>query len=610
MRSRYLWLLGALFLMGVGCADSAKSPSEPTPDGGMIIPDPDAAVTPQPDMGEGPVVPGSRELVIDGDINVIVFYGETRQLPVFYRRADGSPVPAARVTATMLDMNGAEANSIEGSRLRTLSATTDANGRAVFDLQGGNLPVDFQVRATAPGAADVFWNAFVSQPGQGTLQVRVNFDEANSRYGFVDVTKTRITLFDNQNCAALDRTPTDLLGALLEQFIDPFNAVRNRATVRELGDGATFAVAVQGQTSTNATITFGCTDNVTIVGGEVTDVEVDLRDLPIQFKGLYLVESQFDLTSILTNSENDTLNTVGTVLRVIGAIGGGIGDGEYPRGNAIIDLICEYADIGDGTCATIRGFGARLIDEVINNTIPMDVLNVLNIIGDIYRIVSEFTIVGEFEFINAFPDENNMLAGNDHRWQAFQFVWRNNCPFNTLEECTRTFGNQELGLDRRAIAGVFDAELNGAEMHIMPHSMTLKYGVIILGLAETWIIPAILNSQGPITLEDLFNTLIPCEDVNDALSGNPQSGLCEEVFVQALSELLVDQISRLEFDLDQFNLEGWVTPADTTGSLSIDSMPDGEWSGTVTIGGNDLVFEGSFRGCLRGGPDQPCDLPE
>lgn len=608
--SRYMWLLGVVLAYGVGCADSAKSPSEPLPDGGFI-PTPDAT----PDMGTGetdmgPIVPGSRELLIDGDINIIVFFGETKQLPVFYRRSDGSAVPGARITATLLDMNGQEVNSIEGSRLRTLSATTDANGRAVFDLQGGNLPVDFQVKATAAGAADVFWNAFVTQPGQGTLQVKATFDEATSRYGYVDLSRARITLFDNQNCTALNRTPTELLGALLEEYINPFNAVRNQATIRELGDGARFSVAVQGQTATDATVTFGCVDNVAIVGGQVTTVDVPLTDLPIQFKGVYLVESQFDLTSLLNNAENDTLRTVGAVLRVVGAIGGGIGDGEYPRGNAIIDLICDYADLGDGTCATIRGFGARLIDEVINNTIPAQVLDVLNIIGDIYRIVSELTIVGEFEFINAFPDADNMLAGNDHRWQAFKFVWRNNCPFNTLEECTRTFGNQELGLDRRAIAGVFDAELEGAQMHIMPHSMTLKYGVIILGLAETWIIPSILNTQGPVTIEDLLNTLIPCEDVNDALSGNPQSGLCEDVFVQALSELLVDQISRLEFDLDQFNLEGWVTPGDTTGDLSIDSLPDGEWTGTVTIGGDDFTFDGTFRGCVRSGADQPCDLPE
>lgn len=609
LRNRYTWLLGVLLLLGAGCADSAKSPGEEADGGQIIPPDPDMGVAPMPDMDTGPIVPGSRELLIDGDINVIVFFAETKQLPVFYRRSDGTPVPAARVTATILDANGQEVNSIEGSRLRTLSATTDANGRAVFDLQGGNLPVDFQVKATAPGAADVFWNIFVSQPGQGSLNVRVNFDENNSRYQFGDIAKARVTLFDNQNCAALARTPTELLGALLAEEINPFNAVRNRINIRDLGDGAQFAVAVQGQASNDGTLTFGCTDNISIVGGQVAEAVVDLNDLPIQFKGVFLVESQFDLTSILNNSENDTLRTVGTVLGVVGAIGGGVGDGEYPRGNAIIDLICEYADIGDGTCATIRGFGARLIDEVINNIIPMEVLDVLNIIGDIYRIVSEFTIIGEFEFISQFPDMDNMLRGNDHRWQAFKFVWRNNCPFNTLEECTRTFGNQELGLDRRAIAGVFDAELEGAEMHIMPHSMTLKYGLIILGLAESWIIPSILNSQGPVTIADLLNTLIPCEDVNDALSGNPQSGLCEEVFVEALSELLVEQISRLEFDLDQFNLEGWVTPADSNGSLAIDSLPQGTWSGTVSIGGNDLVFDGSFRGCLRPGPDQECELP-
>jgi hypothetical protein len=205
-----------------------------------------------------------------------------------------------------------------------------------------------------------------------------------------------------------------------------------------------------------------------------------------------------------------------------------------------------------------------------------------------------------------------MLSGNDNRWQKFRFTWRNGCPMNDPAMCTREFTIGDLDVDRRPIAGVFNGRLEGLDLNIESHGLNVKYGVILLGIAETWVIPAILGQPvgQRIGLDEVLATLLPCQQINDFF-GDPNSGLCEDVLVAALTEILIEQLVELDVDVDQFQLRGTVQPLDTDGDLSIDTLSGGIWNGSIDFGGDmPIPFDGCFNGCRDQECAEECSLPQ
>ena len=595
-------------LGAIACSDSSGSGKDEA-DAGPMSPGPDA----MPGPG-GPGGPSARELVIDGAFDRLIAPGQTIPLVVaLVQGAARTPVTNERVNAAVIDSaNQEQPTGVEGTGLTVTTVNTDTTGRATFQLQSlaAARPATFRVRAQVEGAAPVFWNIVVAREGTGGLSVQVTYNCASRRYDYNDIAKTRISVFANQACAAVNVGGGPLPPAQFAIEISPYNDVQNRVSISDLAEGQVLAIVAQGITATDGVITSGCLDMVQVMSGQLTPVTIDMCDLNLEYKGIFLVENEFDLAAVLDESENETLQTVGTMLELIAAVGGGVGDNpETARGDAVVDLICEFADFSEGLCDVVRGFGARIIHELIELYVPPQVLDVLNILGDIYRIASEFTLIGELEFIQPRPDAAGVLTGNDNRWLKFRFIWRNGCPFPTIEECTREFTVGELGLDRRALAGAFDADATPADLHIRSHGITVHYGALMLALAEHWIIPTVLGVQGPVTLEDMLGDLIPCQDINAALpGGNPNSGLCEDILVDALSRVARQQLERLEFSPEQFRLEGNVTTADSDGDLRIDQLVNGVWNGTVDLG-TPIAFPGTFRGCRRPAPGMNCELP-
>jgi hypothetical protein len=353
-------------------------------------------------------------------------------------------------------------------------------------------------------------------------------------------------------------------------------------------------------------------DGVSIVGGQIVDVEIPAIDLPLEFKGVFSTVNKFDLTDLLRSTENSTLNTVADVLDVLRILGSGDGD----RGEAIVRLFCDLVNIGDGICGVVEAIGGRLVDRIIDEFVPPEVVRVITIISDILSIVQRMTTIGEIEFTQSGPDAMQVIMGTDNRWQKFRFTWRNGCDMG--DGCVREFTIGNLDEERRPIAGTFVSRLDslvdddtGEEeltLVIEPHGLNFRYGIIILGIAEQWIIPAIVNQPGPITLEELLGDLLPCMRIND-LVGDPNSGLCEDVLVAGLSEVLYDQIGRLNFEPGAFRLEGTVLPIDEDGDLVIDTLQNGNWTGSIAIGDDIFNFGGCFEGCRPEG-GMPCEPVE
>ncbi len=594
-------LASFLALFALACSDSSSSGGGgETPADDMGVGPVGDAAPPAADMGGGgPLPPGARELQIVGERRLLVPLSSMSTLTVRYVDANGG-VPNARISFTQADGDGMPApGGVEGSGLSSLNTTTDANGQATVSFVAGPRPVSMRVTASAEGAAPVTWEIAVATPGTGGLSVTVNYDTMTGRYDYPQIARARVDLFTGQTCEQLRLSATNLLGAQFSANIEPYDEVDKSAT---LGDLGTETVTVTGvlQNANNAVVAFGCQEGVTIDEGMLKEVAVDATDLPLEFKGRYTVVSAFDLTALLEQSENETLNRVADVLEVVRVLGNG--DGE--RGMAVVQLFCDLITDNDTLCTIAERIGGPIVDNVFENNAPRALLDVLTVLSDLVEIAGNLTIVGEMEFVASYPTPEGLLPGNENRWQKLRFDWNNGCPPG--EMCTREFTFGDLEVDRRPVAGPFDGQIEGVRMNISEHSMTLHYGSILLGLATQWLIPAITGTDGPVTVEEVLDTLIPCEPINDAV-GDPDSGLCEDVLVAALSDILIEQIGNLTFDGDgAFRLNGSMEPQDADGDLVVDTLALGVWTANISFGGSPTVIDGCFTGCRPGGDGTPC----
>ncbi len=595
MTSRRLAALCAATILALACSDATDVQS--ATDAG---PNADVPVGGDTGTNNNPPPVGARELrQPDNRLDYLVFHDQTVDLVVEYVGSTGG-IPNANVTATLLTEQGQDSGgNVEGSVLQSQRVSTDASGRAIFTLQAGARDASMKVRISAQDAADLTFTVTVGREGAGALAVRVTYDTNGGRYAYADFAQARVFLFDRDNCATLATQAADLGGAYFElPAISPFNEVDNATSARDLDDGVSFQVAAVAENEAGGVIAFGCLDGVSVIGGDVRSIEVPLGDLDLEFKGVYSVVHRFDLTDILANSENSTLATVARVLEVLQIVGDG---GE--RGDALVSLFCDIANISEGTCNLIDGVGARLINEVIERTVPENVLRVFTILSDVISIFSDLTVVGEIQLESVAGD--GRIPGNDNRWQKFRWTWRDGCPAG--ENCTREFALGDLQVDDRPIYGTFDAALEGATLRIESHSVNFRYGLIILEMAQNWLLPRLLDppSNQRVTVEEMLGAILPCAAINEGLTGDANDDICEQVLVASLAEIIVDQIGALEFAADEFTIEGTVIPVDSDGDLVIDQLSMGQWSGSVAISDPPFAFQGCFEGCRPGA--EPCE---
>lgn len=569
-----------------GCSDATDAGTADTGASGG-----DAGVN--PGDGGGPPVVGARTLEIVGSAALAAGFDSMIQLQVRYRGVD-APVSGANLDAIMLDEQGNDVSGpgFEGTILQSRRAATDNQGLANFQVNTGARAANVRVQISAPETSPVTFAVTVLREGTGGINVRVTYDESAGRYAYADLAAAQVHLFDVQDCATLRGSAANLQGAYFTlSEIAPFNEIDNAASAGDLDEGATFQVAATATNASGGVVAFGCLDGVSVTGGEVKQIDVALDDLRLEFKGVYTVVHRFDLTDMLANTENSSLATIGQVLNVLRIVG----DGEGDRGQAIVDLFCDIADVGDGTCGLLRNFGARLIDEVIGRVVPANVLRVFTVLSDLIGIFTDLTVVGELQLDSLGAD--GLIANNDNRWQKFRWTWRDGCPDG--ENCTREFALGDLQVNDRPIFGTFDAQLNGTVLTINAHSISFRYGLIILEMAQNWVIPRLLDppSNERVTVEQMLAAILPCAAINEGITGNANDDLCENILVASLAEIINNQLLMLEFDADEFTISGSVTPVDSDGDLIIDQLSMGAWSGQVAITDPPLVFGGCFEGC-------------
>ena len=607
-RSRFSLPLIALCLTSLfACEDNAKRPS-----GGSIVSrDMDVPLggnnTVDMMMGGTMVDPpkSSKELRPEGSTTRTIFLGDQLSLGVYYlEMSEGmeSPLANQAVTLRLLDADGNDrtAAGIMGTRLQSSRVNTNAQGVATLNLFAGSEETSLRVEASAPDASPIYFTINVVRPGTGDINVRVHYDLAGGRYTYPQLSTTSVSLFVNRDCDLIIADATRLSGAYFAfPDITPYSDVRNSTSASDFEDGATFNVAASVRNENGQAIAFGCVEDVRIEGGATTEVDIDAVDLPIELKGKFVTMNRFDLTDLLRSSNNESLIIVADILEVLRLVG----SEEPNRGTALINLICSnYLNIDQGIC-TAAGFIGNTTLIGLLDQIPPNLLNVLVAISDVLEIMTNMTIMGEIEFPVNYPDENNMIEAYN-RWQRFRFDWRTGCMMG--EDCTREFSVGEFDRSERLIEGFFDAQVDGSEVTIFEHGMTFRYGLIALGLIETWIIPAVQGAPVGVRvplrdiLSDTFEGI--CTSIDNTLN---QPGFCDNVLVNAVAAVIEDQLGRLSFDPDQFRLQGRATLVDENIDLRIDKIIDGQWAGVISTPDLDLSFNGCFVGCR----DLECAAP-
>ena len=339
-----------------------------------------------------------------------------------------------------------------------------------------------------------------------------------------DFARAEVLLFNNQgnrqNCQSLGQNPGSIFNADLIIDRVPFNEVDNRAVAPNLMAGAQYTIAALAYSATDSPLAFGCMEGQTVEGGMATSFDLPLSDLDLQYKGRFTVLHTFNLRSALQNSDDPSLRSVSQLMDYLQIIGGQGQD----RAEAVERVLCDLLDLGGAACRTIgilvgNGNIDRILNDFIANESP-ELLEIFQALADIVKILEEMTIVGEFEFIENTPNAEGRLQNNDDRWKKFRFSWRNGCPpGQQCENREFTIGDIHTSEDGResAIFSPFNAQVAGRQMVIEEHTMQVRYGLILLGIAENWVIPAILNENGPI---GIVAGLLPCESINNLVGDN------------------------------------------------------------------------------------------
>ena len=611
MRNIHILLVTLISIasLGLGCDDNTKTRTNDT----VVIGSRDMDVPlggneMQMDM----MIPAAnaRELRVVGMLNRTVYTGQQVDLQVRLLELRGNTEVALAnqaITMKLFDSTGTDrtATGVQGTTIQTSRVNSNAQGLSTFRIFAGDPNVTIRLQANAADAAPVTINIAIGQPPSGDLKVRVLYDAQTGRYSYLDLESARVSLFVNRTCDTIIADPTRLTGATFAwPPITPYDDLNNMVNDSGFEHDAQFTVAASVYSMSGRAVGFGCLEDVTIIGGQETEVMVNVVDLPLEFKGSFVTTNRFDLGDLLRSSNNDTLSNVADVLDILRLLG----SNEPNRGAALIRLFCDIANVDMGACSIVSAIGGPLLESLLDNEIPSDVFAVLSVISDVLAIVSEMTIIGEIEFPDSYPNEDNMITG-DNRWQRFRFQWRDGC---VAQNCDREFTIGNLDNDNRPIAGLFDAEvINSQTLDIYDHGLNFRFGLIALGIAEQWVLPSVVGRPGPVSLRDLLSDLMAdtCIDV-DQLVSNP--GFCQNVIVNALSAVIIDQLSSLNFSPEEFRINGSATLVDSDTDLRIDQLQDGVWYGSIETSDITLRFNGCFTGCRDAecpAPDNECMIP-
>lgn len=548
-------LFAGLLVLGVACGDDTATTGN---NNDNVLPGVDVPIPQGSKLQHTGTCAGQVNCQVD------VTFNSARPLAVKLIDGNNSPVVGA---AVRFELN---AGNAVGTTLNATSSQTNSDGIAQVEIRAGAVTGVAEVVVTVPNDASIPPLKFVAgvQP-KDSASYTVSFDHAGTsslkdiRVFLFDSAASCAAVRED---IARQRDDDPMTNPVLQAEFTA-NGIANidgtlpLVVFPGLANGQAFTVAAHAMSRANSEVelAFGCKDNnPPIENGNSVSVLVNLEDHIPRVKGVYDVTHTFSITDAICNPDGMggyagvLPSGVCLTIDLLGRLATDpasflLGDGNNPADSGIIGVIVDFLP-DDGPLGTLKsaiesflgnqlitGIGRDALNEFfsnwIDNNAPNWVKGTVNITGDIYESLKEFRVNGiiriEREPTTSLDAETNTIVGNlladmdgnkpgKQVWEDIIVYWTGDCPAGAPAACReRVFSAGDLGATSSVVEGGFTGTVlpltgedeSGFGLEINEHTLTLNYGVLILGIIENVVLPSIFG-QNITSLESALNYLL------------------------------------------------------------------------------------------------------
>ncbi|MBN1947256.1 MAG: hypothetical protein JW797_16420 [Bradymonadales bacterium] len=596
--------LCGLWLLVTSCSDARLTHNADSDDGSIrerpaYNPTSDAGTDSEND-GE-PV--GPRDYVLlpaQGNTDLIVGYESSQELGVYlYSLADGQPVPDALINWLM------EGDGSGNAQLNARNTYTDTYGLASVRFNAGNVPTEYSVTASYPGANNVVYQLTVMDLPVGSLEVTVRHPSAS----IYDVSPINVRIFPRQELQCSFLSP----GMWPAEYFAQVDIANTSETARfdNLLAGDAFTIVATGFGAIGEIAAQACQDDVFIEENVTRNIEMVLQLLPLNPVGQYDAQSWWDLRQALLET-----GSVGSIIMDILDLFENPGEQildymldalGYFVGGWVEDVVEVFIDL-TGLDDLIAGW----INDLINQS---ETLREFFSIGcDLRRMVTRLQILSVLDI--------GKLGSNFEVFGVDTWVGLGICDFtpnpdfqvgecDNTDDCERiaiVIDNRELGLLRGDWQG---RVLSYNHLQIDLHAIDFNYGRLILFVLEQYIFPLLVDEEPPVSLEDVFADIIDCAGLAEWVTGSDGEicvigcvtddqieGFCNSAIELVFGTFFESFVSALSFD-SVMQMRGDVTLVNDDTDLDVERLTDGEYVGNITVNDRSTPFTATFVGQRR-----------
>ena len=134
---------------------------------------------------------------------------------------------------------------------------------------------------------------------------------------------------------------------------------------------------------------------------------------------------------------------------------------------------------------------------------------------------------------------------------------------------------------------------------------------MILFILDNFLFPAITGEPAPVSLEDVFSSIVNCEGFGEMITGSDGEicvigcitaedleGFCDGAISLVFGTLFEGFVGSLSFD-SVLEMRGSCTLVNEDTDLEVESLSEGEYTGTINIGSSSSPFNSTFVGQRR-----------
>jgi hypothetical protein len=469
----------------------------------------------------------------------------------------------------------------DGANLAAANGTTDAMGIAKTTLRSATDSGSVKVRASTNDAAIRPIEFVIGISPKGASSYNVKFTKVGNTdpklievFFFPDLTTCQDVLADINK--EFDNDPLTSPSLTADQALQGQTGADGTLPIVQLanvpnGTAYTIGARAYARSNDSVEVAVGCKDNnPKVEGGLPVEVIVPLLKRLPNMVGTYRVVHSFDLRDGLPANVRTVVDLLGVLVSSPGdfIVGCGCQQGgtncmatmECPIPtdgllSIIFNVLPDSGVLGDLKNA-IDGFlgsnfGQAVARDAINglfdnffSNLPSWAQDGRQIVTDIYDTLKRFEVTGTIKItaqptyaldMNGLPmvsPDGELLAiwdqpVNEQVWENVIFFWRKDCTANSPADCgRRTLANSSIASNGMFIKGNFSGfVVNGSELHINEHSLSLNYGALILAVVEQLVLPAAFNDPSINSIEALLNKFISCPSLAERVTGDTSGSL-------------------------------------------------------------------------------------